>query len=487
MNRDRSSAPLPPQEVEGADADLFDYARLRDYLGFVAASVRRHAKLVLAVFASLLVFGWLAVMVLPKTYHSEIKIQAQRNGQIGGLVGIDRSLEVELPTRAASDTVMRTDNLVSLVRKTKLVSTWDANRAPAQKLKDAIMRLIHKPLSEQQKEEALVGTLEKKINVTVGDETVTIEVDWWDAATAYRLTVAAYENFLEARQFKEVSAVSEAIGILENRLDEERDKVNVSVDKVVQLRARQAPKGAPPTPRVVTHRGPAAVDPEIQRLRESLQTRQRAITDLEENRRRAIAELETKMANMQQVYSEFHPEVIDLRDTIRQQRATEPPQLVAARQEYRALEEEYQKRGGPALEAQKPGRTVGTAALPVEALRFASTEEVEQPEIEQAKNELRYAVGRYSSLAERIDSAKLDRETQRAAFRYRYSVLRPASVPTSPSKPNTALLLLAAGFVGVLLGICGALMTDLRSRRIYQRWQVERLLGMTVLAEVKLP
>jgi uncharacterized protein involved in exopolysaccharide biosynthesis len=486
MNGDRSSAPLPIQEIEGAEADLFDYALLRDYLGFVLASARRHAKLVLFVFVGMLAFGWMAVAVLPKTYQSEIKIQAQHNQQIGGLVGIDRSVEVEAPTRAASDTVMRTDNLVSLVRKTRLVATWDANRAPAQKLKDALMRFIRKPMTDLQKEESLVGTLERRINVTVGDETVTIGVDWGDPNIAYRLTVAAYENFLEARQFKEVSAVSEAIGILENRLDEERDKVNASVDKVVQLRARQAPKGVPVTPRAVVHRGPAPVDPEIQRLRESLQTKQRVIAELEENRRRAITALETKMTSLQEVYSEFHPEVVDLRDTIRQQRAAEPPQLTAARREYSALEEEYQKRGGPALETQKPNRTAA-AALPVDALRMASTEEVEQPEIEQAKNELRYAVGRYSSLAERIDSAKLDRETQRAAFRYRYSVLRPAGVPLSPSKPNAALLMAAAGVVGLLLGIGSALMTDLRSRRIYQRWQVERLLGMSVLAEVKLP
>jgi LPS O-antigen subunit length determinant protein (WzzB/FepE family) len=371
------------------------------------------------------------------------------------------------------------------VRKTRLVSTWAANRAPAQKLKDALMRLVRKPLTEDEKEEVMVGTLEKRINVVVGEETVTIEVDWWDALTAYRLAVAAYENFLEARQFKEVSAISEAIGILENRLDEERDKVNTSVDKVMQLRAKSAPKKEGAAPRVVVRRAPAPVDPEIQRLHDTLQAKQRAITDLEETHRRNIAALETKMKSLQEVYSEFHPEVVDLRETIKQQRATEPPQLTALREEYRALEQEYEQRGGPALEAQKPKTAV--TALPVEALRLAQTDEVEQPETEQAKNELRFAVGRYSSLAERIDAAKLERETQQAAFRYRYSVLRPATVPPSPAKPNAALLLIAAGVAGIMLGIGAALMTDLRSRKIYQRWQVERLLGLSVLAEVKLP
>ncbi len=487
MNGDRPPVPLPPQEIEGAEADLFDYTKLRDYCGFVAGSVRRHRKLAFAVFAGISLLGWAALVVLPKMYHSEIKIQAQRNQVISTLAGLDRSWDFDAPTRAASDLVLRTDNLVSLVRKTNLAATWDGNRAPIQKLKDALLRLVRKPLTADDKEDMLVGTLEKQINVVTAEETVVIEVDWWDALTAYRLTVAAYENFLEARQFKEVSAVSEAIGILESRSEEEREKVNASVDKVLQLRGPVKLKGTTAQPVRLLVRRPPPIDPEVQRLRDALQAKQQAITELAEFRRRRIAELESKMAGLQQVYSEFHPEVVDLRETIRQQQATEPPQLLALREEYRRLEQEYQQHGGPAFDAQKANNRV--AAIPVEALRLTQTsaDEVEQPEIEQAKNELRYEVGRYATLIERIDAVKLERETQRAAFRYRYGVLRPATMPIAPTKPKPALVLIAAALAGVLLGITAAVMTDLRSRKIYQRWQVERLLGMQVLAEVKLP
>jgi uncharacterized protein involved in exopolysaccharide biosynthesis len=441
-----------------------------------------------AVFAGMLLLAWVALVVLPKMYHSEIKIQAQRNQVISTLAGLDRSWDFDTPTRAASDLVLRTDNLVSLVRKTNLIAAWYANRAPIQKLKDTLLRAVRKPMTGEDQENMLVGTLEKQLSVVTADETVTIEVDWWDALTTFRLTVAAYENFLEARQFKEISAISEAIGILESRAGEEREKVNASVDRVLQLRGPVQTKGtAAPPAGVVVRRPPPPMDAEVQRLRGALQAKQQAVSELEEFRRRRIAELESKMAGLQQVYSEFHPEVVDLRETIRQQQATVPPQLLALREEYRRLEKDYQQHGGPAFDAQK-ANSRGTA-LPVEALRLTQTlaDVVEQPEIEQAKNELRYQVGRYLSLVERIDAVKLEHETQRAAFRYRYDVLRPASMPLAPAKPKAAPVLIAAGLVGVLLGIAAAVITDLRSRRIYQRWQVERLLELPVLAEVKLP
>lgn len=487
MNGGRGPIPLPPQEIEGAEADLFDYTKLRDYAGFLGASARRHHKLAGAIFAGTVFFAWAALAVLPKTYHSEIKIQAQRNQVISTLAGLDRSWDFDTPTRAASDLVLRTDNLISLVRRTNLVASWEANRAPLQKLKDRLMRSFRKPATPADTEEMLVGTLEKQIVVVTADETVTIEVDWWNAMTAFRLTQAAYESFLEARQFKEVSAISEAIGILESRSEEEREKVTASVDKVLLLRGPVKIKGAVgAVSRVVAHR-PPPMDPEVQRLRDTLQAKQQAIAEMVEFRSRHLSELESKMTSLQQIYSEFHPEVVDLRETIRQQQATEPPQLAALREEFRRLDEEYQQRGGPALDVHKAGSR--PAALPTEALRLTQTlaDEVEQPEVEQAKNELRYEVGRYSSLIERIDAVKMERETQRAAFRYRYSVLRPASLPPTPLKPKPPLVLLAAGIAGVLLGLAAAVITDLRSRRIYQRWQVERLLGMSVLAEVKLP
>jgi uncharacterized protein involved in exopolysaccharide biosynthesis len=490
--RPHLSQVVPPQEIDGADADLFDYGKLRDYLAYVVHAVRRHKLMLIGVLAGVVGACAGLLAALPKSYHCEIKIQAQRNTVISTLAGLSRSWDFELPTRAAADLVLRHDNLVALVRKTRLVAAWDATRAPALRLKDAIWKRLRGEQPLDVREDALIGTLEQRLSVVATEDTVTIGIDWPDAKTAYRLIQAAHENFLEARQYKEVSAVSEAIGLLQGRAVDAREKVNVALERVYRLRghtkaarqkaAAQARAAAQPKP------APARplLDPDLQRLRAQLQSKRQVIAEMEEYRRRRIAELASKLAELKQVYSEFHPAVADLQQTLQQQEREENPQLATLRQEYRQLEDEYEKRGGPALESSEH---LSSGQLPIEALQIgrSASEEVESPEVEQAKADLKHEVGRYSSLTEKIDQARLDLESQRAAFHYRYGVLRPAAVPNAPEKPKQVVILGAAAVLGLLLGILAAVLADVRSGRVHERWQIERSLELPVLGEVRLP
>ena len=207
---------------------------------------------------------------------------------------------------------------------------------------------------------------------------------------------------------------------------------------------------------------------------------------MEDFRRRRIADLASKLAELKQTFSEFHPAVIDLQQTLQQQEREENPQLTLLRQEFRQLEDQYERRGGPALESSE-GESAGR--LTVEALRVgrAMGDEVESPDVEQAKADLKYELGRYSSLAEKIDQARTELEAQRAAFHYRYGVLRPAGLPKAPSKPNRKLVLAAGVAMALLLAVLAALLRDLRSGLVLERWQVERQLGLIVIGEVQAP
>jgi uncharacterized protein involved in exopolysaccharide biosynthesis len=208
---------------------------------------------------------------------------------------------------------------------------------------------------------------------------------------------------------------------------------------------------------------------------------------MEEFRRRRIAELASKLADLRQVFNEFHPAVIDLQQSLQQLEREESPQLATLRQEYRQLEHEYERRGGPALETSADGNA--RLELPSEALRLArlQAEEMESPEAEQAKADLKYEVGRYSTLVDRIEQAKTELETQRAAFPYRYGILRPAALPTGPDKPKKRTVLGASAVMGLLLGMVAAVLLDIRSRRVLHRWQVERQLQLPVLADLRMP
>jgi uncharacterized protein involved in exopolysaccharide biosynthesis len=481
------SAALTPEEQAGADADLFDYAKLRDYLGFAFGAVRRRYLVSLGTLAGIIALAVVALFALPKSYSCEIKIQAQRNQVISTLVGFNRQYDWDTPTRAAYDLVLRHDNLVSLVQKADLVTDWEVNRAPALQLRDWILSRVRKPkeLAQSEKEEIVASILEKRLNVVPGDGTVTIEVSWTDARTAYRLIQSAYENFLQARQFEETSAVAEAIGLLEQRAANTRERANIAAERLTRLRAAH--------PRRVTGKVPAPVvavevlkptDPELQQIRGQIRSKRQAIAEMEEYRRRRISELESKLTELKQVYNDAHPAVVDLADSIRLLRHQSSPQLAGLMQELEKLEEEYARRGGDAAHESAIGQT--SAQLPAETVRLgqALNDEVESPEIEQAKSDLRYELTKFSAVSERIDSALLERDTQRAAFRYRYSVLRPPAFPTSPDKPKPVLVLAAGIIAGLFLALAAATMADVRRGAIEERWQVERALGLPVLAEV---
>lgn len=480
MSQDRQSQ---NREYDPVDADLFDYAKLRDYFSFVMVSVWRHWRLGCAVAAVTVAIAGGVLKVLPKKYQCEMKIQAQRNQTISALTQ-DRALEIEAPTRNAVDLVMRTDNLISLVQKTKLAESWEAHRAPLQKLKDKLTSKLRKPMTAEQMQDMLVATLETEITVTPGEDSLTFDVGWWDAGTAYRLVTAIYENFLEARQFRETAAISEAIGLLEGRAQSEHDKVEAAVERVIGLRGPIKDKKGDQLVRVAPRaQRPLMVNPDLQRVRDSLRAKQQAITDLQESRQRHISELEAKLSEIKQVYSEFHPAVLDLVETIQRESQNESPQLHGLREEHRQLQEQYEKLGGPLADAGLDANR--SKELPRDALRLTQTDEIESPEVESAKQELRYQMAHYSTTLDRIDQVTMERETQRAAFSYRYSVLRPAMMPNAPSKPKSGSVMIGAALAGLLLGIGVAVVSDLRSKVIYQRWQIERMLQLQVLAEIK--
>ncbi len=87
-------------------------------------------------------------------------------------------------------------------------------------------------------------------------------------------------------------------------------------------------------------------------------------------------------------------------------------------------------------------------------------------------------------LLDRIDSARIELDTARAAFKYRYAVLRPPILPSAPAKPKLPLLAIGALLAAAGLSVIAAVLADLRSGRLLETWQVERLLGLPVLGEM---
>jgi capsular polysaccharide biosynthesis protein len=54
-------------------------------------------------------------------------------------------------------------------------------------------------------------------------------------------------------------------------------------------------------------------------------------------------------------------------------------------------------------------------------------------------------------------------------------------------KPKKPLVYGGAAIMGLLLGVFAAVILDIRTGRILERWQLSRQLGLPVLAEVRRP
>ena len=474
--------------VESESADLFDYGLLRDYLVYVAGSVRRHKVLSLLVFASVVgaTVGLLAA--LPKTYQAEAKLLAQRNQIIAALGNPGRSMpwDSDTPTRAATETILRRDNLISLAKQTDLVQSWGRTRAPAVRLKDAVTGLLSPRATEEEQLAAVVGLLDKRLTVATGENTVTISIEWPDAQMAARLVEAAQQNFLEARHVSEISSIGEAISILEGRAALVHERVEQAADQMEKAMAETRPvkvprpSGAPPAVNVQQSQ-------EVARLKAMLEAKRRTINDLEEFRQRRLSELRAKLAEQRTIYSDQHPVIGDLKQQIAALEKQESLQIAALHQDEDELIAELARYGSSETRS-SPRATFRAAPVSGEILRLErESSRTESPGVENAKGELHFALAKYASLLDRIEAARMELDASGAAFKYRYSVLRPAEVPRTPRKPNRPLWLGLSVVMGLLLAIVMAVIADLRAGRLVERWQIERQLGISVLSEVAPP
>jgi uncharacterized protein involved in exopolysaccharide biosynthesis len=504
-------------EISAASASLFDGRdgeKVRRYVSFVVGSARRHRLLAVAVFVSIMggVIG--SIFAFPKTYHVEAKALAQRSSALtvrGDEPGGD-SL-----TRVAAETVLRRDNLLTLIQQTDLLRYTREHRAPVQRARDAVAAALHvREDSEADRLDGLVELLEKKLAVWTSENgsTVTIAIDWSDGPMACRLVDAAQRVFLDARYAREIIALAESIEILRGHTTGLKADIDDAVGAIEKMRGvGDVPKGGAVSPipspqprsvswqRSVAPRVPAAnaePNPELGRMKIEIEAKQHTIDELEEFRRHRLSELQARLAEARTTYTENHPAIGDLKLSM-SALSDESPQVTRLRQEVASLQAEYDRRS--ASDAPVPGvastpmfaslaasRTATPPQLSTDVLRLdLDLREDRDPGMVSARGQLRDAMDKYAALRTRIQTAQIDLETAQAAFKYRYSVVSPAHLPKSPTKPNVPLVILAALIAAVFCALLFAVLVDVRRGRLLERWQIEQLLDRPVLGEVSLP
>jgi len=469
----------PPKDPD--DIELVDFDQLKNWLRFVLNALRRRKLLALAV--ALFTMGAIvgALSVMPRTYRIEAQLLAQRNTVMAALGNPSRKVpfEADSPTRAAAETVLRRDNLLSLMKQTDLLNHWYRNRTWLFRLKDRLVDLISAP-TEEEKLQAMVEFLESRLTVKAVDPTVTISLEWPDAQLGFRLVDTALQNFLEQRHSTEVSTIAETISILEGHAANLKETIDAEVEGGKQglLATPTAAAGAPSAPR----RDLAAETSkaELAEVKVMLDAKKRAVNELEDFRARRLLDLRTQLSQQRAVYADAHPAVATLLQSIGA--LQEPsPQLLALRREEHELQAEYER-----LSAR---RAEGSAAVARARAKEAPAprpgeKRADDLSSDYSRTRLRFAMEKYDVLLERIEAARIELDTARAAFKYRYGIVRPPTLPRRPEKPKVPLILVGGLIAALALGTLAAALADLWSGKILELWQMERTLGLPVLGEI---
>ncbi len=294
---------------------------------------------------------------------------------------------------------------------------------------------------------------------------------------------AAQQNFFEQRHASEVSLIGESIGIIEGHVASAEKSIQ---DALGQIRAATPTRAAPYVPTYRTSAPAAAApSPAVVALQAELRAKRQSIEDITASRNQRLAALQTRLTELRGQYGAAHPEIAATEENIRS--LSEPStQLAALRSDESALRARLVGMGVREGATATPTSFEPTFAREaLERLSRIGVDSQEVPEVTFAKSRLKIATNDYEDLLDRLEGARIEMETARAAFKYRYSVITPARIPKAPVKPKVPLLVVGGLIMAVLMTGFIVIMLDFGGGRVLEPWQVDRQLGVPVMAEVR--
>ncbi len=489
-----------PQRQGAGDEEGIHLDAIRDWVGFVWRARLRRPRTALAVFATIAGLGLVVSFTMPRIYNAQVKLLVQPDLVGPALSNPGRAVPAnDNPMRNVADTIMRRDNLIALVKETNLVDRWPLTRSPALRFKDRVFEMWNGPVSEKNRLTQLAQTLEQRLTVTTSDSTLNISVDWQDPQMAYELVTLVQKNFIESRYDADVTAIEDAIRVLEDHIKSEGEQVDK--DLAAYQATIEGPVAAPPaaapiesaaaapagpaSPAAAAVRPARSALPADTDLTKALEEKRRQIRLAQDSHDRELEGLKQQLVQAQLTLAPAHPTVVALQHKI--EAMSQPsPDLAVLQGEERALVAQIALASAPSSPlAAAPGAAPifrAVAAAPAGA-KFP----IEDPRTAAARARLEASMRRYQDVIARLDSARLELDITRTAYRYRYSVVTPAEVARGPKKRTPQIVGLGALVAGALFALLAAAAADYRAGRILETWQVRRLLGVEVVGEIDSP
>ncbi len=487
--------PIASDAAEEPDTErLIDTDLILDWLKFTAGSIWRNRRVAAATCVATFGTIWLLTATWPRTYESYGRLLVQQNQVMSSLVNPNRSFQQDgtAPTWAAQEIVRSRQNLLSVMKEINLLEEWQRTRPPVVKVRDWLVSWVTETPNEAARLEALAGLLEERIQVlseSNGSEgIVTFEVRWPDARIAHQLVDKSMRNYLEYRRVTQTAEIKDSIAILDRSVQELETQVNNTISQLRRSTVsvvRRAPATRTPLPT-----GPSPeTTVRLARLKSALDARQQDVMRQDAARAQQLAETQARLSAARTIYTEGHPTVLSLRQTMAQL-SKETPELAAARREAQNLELEYdalstrvtvEQENAERAKAAQPGFTSVAARVP--AVNIASLMNGGDPS-EPVSLRLRVEMAQLASVRERANAARAELASSEVGFKHQYSILRPAQFPRWPVAPNVSLILAAGAVFSLLLAVAAALGLDLFRGQILEAWQVERQVGVPVSLRV---
>jgi uncharacterized protein involved in exopolysaccharide biosynthesis len=482
-------------EVERQQAQVFDWEQIGDYFKYLRNALKRHWKLALGTFLVTATLALLAAKFLPRTWQAETKLLPRRAATIAALVNPERANilnpdppnpmrppnEVDAQTRAAAEAVMRQDNLVALVKKVNLLDRHEATRPPLLRVKDWLQRLISAPPDEDARMDGMVGTLEKKLWVDTSDGKVAVVAQWGDPQLAYELVREARAIFEKQSLQQELSSIDDAIAILATHEQQAAEEVRQAYDEfeetfsAIMLERRRVVGDPRLMPRF------SSTDQELAQLRFLIRAKRRAIADAQVQHNQRVTELQDELAQKREMYAPDHPVVVEMETRVAALRQGSP-QVKALQAEEKEMLAEYGELGGKSMPYpdEPTPDPYGLERVLMGLLPSVS----ENPSAAMSLDRLRSRLATQQQILKRMDAARLEKKIAEQSFKYRFTELVPPEFPRRALKPNPLLIVILGVVGGLVLGVFAALARDVLSGRVLESWQVERGLGVPVLAEL---
>ncbi len=198
-------------------------------------------------------------------------------------------------------------------------------------------------------------------------------------------------------------------------------------------------------------------------LRADVLAARRDVDALNATQQKDVQALETQLTEKLSRATDRHPDVVALRRRLEQARVPSPEQVEADTVARRQLNA-FLAAGGSEADLVEGSIARFTVPSPAPSTPGVSLTRIvgDDAATVYARSLLESSIASYQDLLERLSNTRIELETARAAFDYRYTIIKPAQLPRRSDSPSTVVTVVGALLAGLALGMLRAVAGEVR-------------------------